>query len=67
VLPAIVNVPTRVAVPVCGATVKATVPFPVPDAPAVTAIHVSLLTAVHVQPAAVVTALLPVPPAAGGD
>lgn len=66
-LPAIVNVPTRVDVPVLAATVKLTLPFPDPDAPALTEIHVLLLTAVHVQPAMAVTVLLPVPPVGVND
>ena len=67
VLPATVSVPTRTSSAVLAATVKSTVPFPIPDAPAVTVIHELLLAAVHAQPAAVVTAVLPVPPAAGSD
>jgi hypothetical protein len=67
VLPAIVSVPTRVVAVGLAATVKVTVPFPDPDAPPVTAIHVTLLAAVHAHPAAVVTVLVPLPPEARGD
>ena len=67
-LPAIVSVPVRDDDPVLAATVKLTLPFPDPDAPAVTEIHVVLLlTAVHVQPAVAVTVLLPVPPVGVND
>jgi hypothetical protein len=44
-----------------------TVPEPFPDPPAVTVIHPALLTAVHAHPAATVTLLLLVPPAAAID
>jgi hypothetical protein len=64
VWPAMVSVPVR-ALPVLAATVNATEPFPVPTAPAVTATHGTLLVAVQSQPAAVVTATLPLPPGAG--
>jgi hypothetical protein len=67
VLPAIVSVPVRLVVPVLAATLKVTVPPPVPAAPAVTVIHTALLTAVHVQPAAALTVVLTVPPAAVND
>jgi hypothetical protein len=66
-LPAAVTMPTRVVAVVLAATVKVTVPFPDPDAPPVTAIHVTLLAAVHAHPAAVVTVLVPVPPDATND
>ena len=65
--PAIVSVPTRLVVPVWAATLTATVPDPVPAAPAVTVIHAALLTAVHTHPAPALTVVLPVPPAAGID
>jgi hypothetical protein len=45
------------------ATEKLTTPLPVPLAPAVTLINPALLTAVHAQPAAVVTFTVPLPPA----
>ena len=65
VAPAIVSVPVRGVVTVFAATLNDALPGPVPVAPAVTVIHVSLLTAVHPHPAAAVTVALPVPPAAG--
>ena len=65
--PAIVSVPTRFVVPVWAATLNATVPDPVPAAPAVTVIHAALLTAVHTHPAPALTVVLPEPPAAGID
>ena len=67
VLPAIVRVPVRLVVPVFAAAAMVTVPFPVPAAPAVTVIHAALLTAVHTQPAAALTVVPAVPPAAGSD
>jgi hypothetical protein len=63
VCPAIVNVPVRAAPPFA-ATVNVTVPFPVCEAPAVTVIQLTPATAVHVQPAAIVTEVDPVPPPA---
>jgi hypothetical protein len=60
--PATVTLPVR-AGPVVASTVKLTVPVPVPDAPAVTAIHESFALAVHVQPAGAVTATEAGPPA----
>jgi len=65
--PAIVSVPARLVVPVWAATLNATVPDPVPAAPAVTVIHAALLTAVHTHPAPALTVVLPGPPAAGID
>jgi hypothetical protein len=62
--PAMVSVPVRLVVPVLAATLNVTGPDPEPEAPEVTVIHVALLAAVHRQPAATVTVLLPVPPAA---
>jgi hypothetical protein len=50
VCPAIVKVPVRGAVPVWAATLKVTVPPPLPLAPPVTVIHGSALLAVHPQP-----------------
>jgi hypothetical protein len=52
---------------VLGATVKLTEPLPEPVAPAVTVIHVALLTAVQEHPVAVVTVVDPLTPAAGTD
>jgi hypothetical protein len=58
-----VSVPERAA-PVFAATVKLTVPLPVPEAPPVTVNHPSFAPAVHVQvPADAVTATDPEPPA----
>ena len=67
VLPAIVSVPVRDVVAVFAAMLNATLPFPVPAAPALTVIHVSLLTAVHAHPVGAVTVVLPVPPPAPMD
>jgi hypothetical protein len=47
---------------VFGATLKPTVPLPVPAAPPVIVIHGELLTAVHTHPTAALTVVLPVPP-----
>lgn len=55
----------RELVPVFAVAVNATEPLPVPDAPAVTVSHVTLLVAVHVQPAPTVTAAVPEPPDEG--
>jgi hypothetical protein len=64
-----VNVcPAMVIVPVLAfvgfaATVKVTVPLPLPMAPVVTVIHESLLTALHMQPLAAATLTVgPTPP-----
>jgi hypothetical protein len=62
VLPAIVSVPVRGAVPVFAATVNATLPEPDPVAPAMIPIQAALLLAVHAQPDPAVTTLLPDPP-----
>ena len=62
VLPAIVTVPVRVVVAAFAATVSVTVPLPEPLAPLATLIQLALLTAVHAQPAAVVTDVLSDPP-----
>jgi hypothetical protein len=64
VVPAIVTVPEREAVPVLAAVLRLTVPLPEPEAPAVTVIHETLLTAVHAQPVGAATLTEPVPPAA---
>ena len=61
-LPAIVTVPVRDVVNVFAATLTVVVPLPEPLAPAVTVIHVTLLTAVHEQPAAAVVVIVAVPP-----
>lgn len=67
VWPATVRVPLRAA-PVLAATVKLTVPFPLPLAPDVIVNHGTLLDAVHEHPAAVVTATgVPAPPDAPID
>ncbi len=67
VMPAIVSVPVRLDATVFAATLNPTVPFPEPVAPLVTVIHETLLPAVHKQPVATVTVLLPLPPAAVND
>jgi hypothetical protein len=59
--PAIVNVPIRAGESFASA-VNVTVPVPLPALPVVTWIHGALLIAVQVQPAAVVTVALKVPP-----
>jgi hypothetical protein len=64
VWPEIVNVVLRAAVVVFAAAVKVTVPLPVSLDPAVTVTQLAPLVAVHAQPVVVVTATLPVPPAA---
>jgi hypothetical protein len=61
---AIVIVPAR-AVPVFAATLKPTVPLPVPEAPLVTVIHGAPLTAVHAHAAVVVTVTVPMLAVAG--
>jgi hypothetical protein len=48
-------------------TLKATVPGPVPDCPEISAIHGTSLCADHVQPSAVLTAIVPEPPLAPTD
>ena len=64
VFPAAEMVAVRTLVPVLAATENATVPLPVPDAPAVMAIHATLVVAVQAQLAAdAVTAIEPVAPA----
>ena len=62
VWPAIVTVPVRLVDPVFAATLSETVPLPLPDAPAVTVIHASLLTAVQAQADVAVTVTLTLPP-----
>jgi len=53
------------AVPVFALTIKATVPFPVPDTPLEIAIQLAFDVAVHVQLASVPTAIVPPPPESG--
>jgi hypothetical protein len=65
VWPATVSVPVRDEVDVLAATVNATVPLPLPEAPLVTVIHAALLVAVQAQPLVVVTATVELSPAAG--
>jgi hypothetical protein len=60
-------VPERCAVLGLGATLKLTEPSPDPVSPAVTVIHVALLTAVHEQPVCAVTVVDASPPANGTD
>jgi hypothetical protein len=62
--PEIVNVALRAAEVVFAAALKVTVPLPVPLDPPVTVTQLAPLVAVHAQPVIVVTATLPVPPAA---
>jgi hypothetical protein len=67
VIPAIVRVPVRLEATVFAATVKPTVPLPDPVAPLVSVIQGELLAAVHAQPVATVTLLVPVPPDSAND
>ena len=62
-----VTVPVRLEATGFAATLKPAVPFPDPVAPLVTVIQESLLAAVHEQPVATATVLLPVPPDAVND
>jgi hypothetical protein len=62
VWPAIVTVPIRLVVAVFAVTPRATVPFPLPPAPAVIMTHEAPLVAVQPHPVAAVTATA-VPPA----
>ena len=64
VWPATVSVPVRGVVTVFAATLKPTVPFPVPLLPLVIVIQLALLVAVQVQLLDVVTAVVDEPPAA---
>jgi hypothetical protein len=59
-----VNVPVRALVVVLAATVKPTLPLPVPLLPVWMLIQLALLVAVHAHPLVVVTVVLPVPPVA---
>ena len=67
VAPAIVNVPVRIDAAGFAATSNVTEPLPDPVAPPVSVIHAALLAAVHAQPVAAVTLLLPLPAAAVTD
>jgi len=62
VYPATVSVPVRLAPVLLRATAYVTVPLPLPEAPDVIVIQVTLLFAVQVQPAGAVTERLPVYP-----
>jgi hypothetical protein len=55
----------RVVVAAFAATVKLTLPVPVPVVPAVSTTHPASACALHAQPLAAVTVILPLPPAAG--
>ena len=57
-----VIVPVRWLVPVLAATVKATVPLPVPLLPEVIFIQLTLLVATQGQPLEAITLTLPGPP-----
>jgi hypothetical protein len=61
--PAIVSVPVRPVVAAFAATLKFTVPLPLPVAPLVTVIHGTAAVAVQEQPPIEVTAAEPEPPA----
>jgi len=56
--PTIVIVPVRGLAAGFAATEKLTVPFPVPELPAVIVSHAALLTAVHAQPLDAVTPMV---------
>jgi len=60
--PAMVTVPVREAVPPFAATRTDTLPLPLPEAPAVTVIHATLLSADHVHEVLAVTPTVNVPP-----
>jgi hypothetical protein len=62
-LPATDSVADRELDVVFAETLKLTVPLPVPLAPVTTVTQLTLSEAVHAQPAVVVTATLPDPPA----
>ena len=66
VLPAIVSVPDR-AGPLVPATLKVSVPFPVPLPPDAMVIHGVPVVADHAQPPPAVTVTVPLPPADGTD
>jgi len=63
-IPAISKVAVRFVVAVFAATLKLTVPLPVPLAPFAMVTHGAPPVAVHTQPPVVVTVTLPAPPAA---
>ena len=63
--PAIVSVAVRSTVVVFWATLNATVPLSVPEAPLVTVSHAALLTAVHEHPIPIRSETVPLPPADG--
>ena len=70
VWPAMVSVPVWLGVvadPLLGATVKVTVPLPVPEAPPVTVTQLAFDVADHVHVDPVVTVTLPLPPVLGTD
>lgn len=58
------TVPVRDVVVGFAATVYETLPLPLPVAPLLTVIHEELLAAVHAQPVAAVTLMVPAPPSA---
>ena len=64
VRPATVSVPVRELVAVFGDTLYATQPLPLPAAPLLMPSHDAPLDAVHAQPVAVVTLVVPLPPPA---
>jgi hypothetical protein len=66
VRPAIASVPDRPG-PFVDATVKLTVPLPLPLPPAVIEIHGALLLALQAQPPGAVTETPPLPPAGATD
>jgi hypothetical protein len=63
VWPATVRVPERDEMLVFAAILKAALPFPLPLAPDVIDSHEALAAAVHVQPVAAVTLVVPDPAA----
>jgi hypothetical protein len=65
--PAIVTVPVRDAVPAFAATRTDTLPLPLPEAPAVTVIHATLLSADQVHAVLAVTPTENVPPPEPAD
>jgi len=65
VWPATVSVPLRDCPVGLAVPLKFTVPLPEPLAPLVIVSQLALLAAVHAHPVTVVTAVDPVPPAAG--
>jgi len=67
VAPAIVSVPVRLEATGFAAMSNVAEPLPDPVAPPVSVIQAALLAAVHAQPVARVTVLLPLPPAAEND